>query len=182
MIQKSAAVILLIFSLLTLSLAIAYRRQIKNTIPALQPAKTENISQTTPLLLPGENNTKLPLTIPDGYSINVFAENLGAVRDLYLFNNTWLLASLPQDGKIIAFQKGSPNSKKTVLQGMSYPHGISSYCEGDNPSCKLFIAEESQVVSYDINPKSLETSNKKTLFSLPSGAGHRTRSLLITNQ
>ena len=44
---------------------------------------------------PGKNETGLPLKIPQGFSMNVFAKELGSPRDLLSVTDGTLLVSIP---------------------------------------------------------------------------------------
>lgn len=103
-------------------------------------------------------------------SIDIFAQNLGGVRDLEFSPGETLLASLPSEGKIIALKN---NEVKDVLTGLDRPHGITFF------NGKLYVAEETKVTRYNWDEQNLKASLNKVLFDLPKGGNHFTRSLVL---
>jgi glucose/arabinose dehydrogenase len=86
------------------------------------------------------------LRVPDGFKIEVYAENLPSARVIAvdMFGNLWVsqmregkvsLLSRDSDGKIIA---------GTILQDLKNPHGLAFH---PDHAFKLFIAEEHQIIS-----------------------------------
>ena len=127
----------------------------------------ENVSQTP---RPGENTTQLPLKIPDGYSISIYAKDLINPRDLIQDPNGNILVSITSSGKVISIINGN---SETVVSNLNNPHGLAF--NGN----KLYIAETNSVSIYDYDLVTHKTTNKKKIIDLPSGGGHFTRSLLI---
>lgn len=123
------------------------------------------------------NTTGMPLTLPPGFSISVFAEGLGKPRDLEIAPDGVLLVSIPEQGRVIglpdADNDGRADRVVTVVDGLSRPHGIAVQHGG------ITIAENDAVVSYDYLGMDRGVANRKKLADLPSGGGHGTRSLLL---
>lgn len=119
---------------------------------------------------PGQNETNLPLEIPDGYSISIFAKDLTNPRDLVLDSKNTLLVSETSVGKVVALVNGV---SETVLGGLNKPHGLAF--SGN----KLYVAETNQVKVYDYNPEIYKALNGRKIIDLPGGGRHFTRSLLI---
>jgi len=142
-----------------------------------------------PFLIPPRNNLaeqiinaktgqqpNIPLTIPEGYEIGVFADNITNPRVLQFSPGGTLLASLMRDGKVVALPDRDNNGEaetKILLEGLNLPHGLAFY-EG-----KLFVAEVDKVVRYTFNEETLTTTVDKKLFSLPAGGRHYTRSIVF---
>lgn len=119
---------------------------------------------------PGENNTSLPLKIPDGYALSIYAKDLGNPRDLVLDPEGTLLVSIPDQGRVVAV---FGNSVETVVDGLNKPHGLAFN------GLKLYIAETDNVSVYDYDARINKAINKKKIIDLPGGGEHFTRSLLI---
>lgn len=150
---------------------------IKGILPAITPAPediTKLIEESS------VNDTGLPLTLPPGFSISIFAKNLGKPRVLAYDPIGNLLASIPEEGKVVALPDrdgdGKADQIQTVISGLNNPHGIAFRC---TDTCKLYIAETNQVAAYDYDAKKLIASRKKKIVDLPSGGGHWTRTLLF---
>lgn len=137
------------------------------------PSK-ENIIDLIPQIgqspMPGQNSTELPLKIPDGYSISIYAKGLDNPRDLVLDPEGKLLVSIPSEGKVVAIVSGGA---ETVAGGLNRPHGLAF--SGN----KLFVAETNQVAVFDYDVNLNKALNKKKIIDLPGGGRHFTRSLLI---
>lgn len=134
-----------------------------NTTGGGKPAAT--LSQ------PAQNATGLPLEKPPEFTLDIFAQNLGRVRDLTFSPEGILLASVPSEGKVIAIR--DKNSVTGVLTGLNNPHGI-AFNNG-----KLFVAEERRLSRYNWDGQKLTASLDKVLFGLPAGGNHITRSLIF---
>src|SRR3989344_3700544 len=61
--------------------------------------------------VPPGNTTGLPLRIPAGFSISVFAKDLGNPRALQFDPAGTLLASIPSQGKIVALVESEEKGK-----------------------------------------------------------------------
>lgn len=150
---------------------IYFSRATGNIRPAVLTPKTQPAGNVT---TSGANPS---LKLPSGFSIGIFAENLGGVRDLEFSPGETLLASVPSEGKIIALrEKDGKAEVKDVLQGLDRPHGIAFY-DG-----RLFVAEETQVVRYTWSEQRLEAIRDKVLFTIPAGGRHFTRSIAFDGQ
>ncbi len=117
-----------------------------------------------------QNLTSLPLTLPEGYSLSIYAQNLGNLRDLILDPKGVILASITNQGKVVAIVNGKA---ETVVSDLNQPHGLAF--SGN----KLYIAETDKVAIYDYDTATHIASNKRKIIDLPKGGGHFTRSLLI---
>jgi glucose/arabinose dehydrogenase len=165
-------VILLAFLLGVVFLGVKYWPGYRGLLTANLPSK-EKITDLIPeagVSQPGENNTNLPLSIPDGYSISIFAKDLGDPRDLILDPTGSLLVSIPSQGRVVAIFDGTV---ETVLGGLDRPHGLAF--EGT----KLYVAETDGVSVYNYDPNLYKGLNGKKIIELPSGGRHFSRSILI---
>lgn len=140
--------------------------------------KNANLTKQLPKSLPQtqkETVNTTNLKIAEGFSIDLFATDLGSPRDLEISPEGILLASIPQEGKIVALEDSDNNGKseKTsdVLTKLNRPHGI-SFHEG-----KLFVTEETAVARYAWNGQTLKATLEKKLFDLPKGGRHFSRTI-----
>jgi len=142
-------------------------------VSLLNPPQTEVIK-----LGPQGEDLPFPLTVPEGYHIGVFARLEGALpRALAIDPAGVLFASVPARGRILAFpdkdKDGIADSVKTILSGLNSPHGI-TFLE-DN----LYVAETDRVVKYEYDQESYLTGRQETLFTLPGGGRHFSRTIRI---
>lgn len=124
-----------------------------------------------------------PLTLPKGFSISVFAENLDTPRVITHAPNGGLLISEPKLGRVVKIQDqdgdGKAELKKIVVSGLQEPHGLLVKCTSET-ECDLYIAETNQVGLYDYDFVTDTASNKRKIIDLPSGDGHWTRTIIET--
>lgn len=138
-------------------------------------------STTKPVALAGTNDTGMPLKLPPGYSISIYAKGFTTPRDLLYAPATFggLLVSDIGSGKIYIVDDvdglGIKNAR-VLISGLRKPHGMAYACSLPD-ICHLYVAEEHQVSSYTIEDNG-EAKFEKKLFDLPAGGEHTTRSLL----
>jgi len=156
--------------LVIISLGIAgavYYKNIRGALPAILPPGGDIVKDI--------NTTEMPLKLPAGFSISIYAKDLGGPRVLRWAPDGPMLVSVPEQGKVIALSDtdgdGFAETHTTVASGLNRPHGLA---EKDG---KLYIAETDQVAEYDYaNGKAL---NKKKIFDLPGGGNHFTRTIMF---
>lgn len=148
----------------------------KGSLPAVLPPAPLTSTEKSPGTTVNESNLK----IPQGFSLRIFAKDLGSVRDLEFSPQGTLLASIPSQGKIVALPDTNSDHQAdrevTVVSGLSRPHGLAFYKD------KLFIAEETRVSRYSWNEDTLTATLEKKLFDLPKGGRHFTRTLATSSQ
>ncbi|KKU87768.1 MAG: L-sorbosone dehydrogenase [Candidatus Gottesmanbacteria bacterium GW2011_GWA2_47_9] len=144
-----------------------YYRNLRGAAPAVLPPAKE--------ITKSENTTGLPLTLPPGFSISIFAKDLDGPRVLVQDMTRTVLVSVPGSGKVVALpdvnSDGVAHETKTVVDGLNRPHGL-AFRGG-----KLYIAETDQVAVYDYDPKVFKATNKKKLVDLPGGGNHFSRTI-----
>ncbi len=148
-----------------------FRNKIGDIRPAVLPPKPLPNTSATNRTVP----TGLLLSLPAGYSIGIFAQNLGGVRDLQFSPGGTLLASVTSSGKVIALPSKNNQAEKVkdVLTNLRNPHGIAFF------NRKLYVAEETKVVRYNWDEQDLTASVDKILFDLPVAGEHFTRSIVF---
>lgn len=158
-----------------------YWRNLRGIGPALNnpPSDIADVipgaSTTTPPAPPthGENTTGIPLKLPPGFSISIFAKNLPGARVMAFdsFGNMWV--SRTSEGIITSLevQNGKVVRQDDVFKGLRKPHGLAFEPAAERDV--LYYAEEdkiSQVTLYS------DAKSKKNI-DLPAGGGHYTRTL-----
>jgi len=145
-------------------------------ISLINPPQTSQVE-----LGPQGMDLPFPLTIKDGYQIKVFANLEGSMpRGLALDPNGVLFATVPARGRVIALpdkdKDGIADNVKTVLQRLNQPHGI-VFNESN-----MYVAETGKVTKYEYDNANLFTGREETLFTLPAGGRHFTRTIRIIGQ
>jgi len=166
-----------------------YWQNLRGIGPAIQPAPediADLIEETKKELQDesrkqGENTTDFPLTLPEGFSISIFAKDIGPARVMTLDPVGNLLVSVTKENKVIALpdqnRDGVADEIITVIAGLNQPHGLAFRCER---GCRLYIAETDQVAVYDYNAATLEALNKITLFDLSGRGNHFSRTIMFS--
>ncbi|MCL4366931.1 PQQ-dependent sugar dehydrogenase, partial [Patescibacteria group bacterium] len=145
----------------------------------LANVSTTVLSQPTPTPYPQSAGAlpDPPLQIADGYSIHIFAQNLGHPRVLQFSPGGTLLVSDPDGNRVWALpdtdHNGVADQAKIVISGENHVHGLAPY-QG-----KLFVADVDKVVRFDWNEQYLAVSNRRVLFSLPQNSDHNDRTIVF---
>lgn len=133
----------------------------------------DNTHVTAPAV-PG-NTTGIPLAIPDGFSVSLFAKNLNGARVLAWDPLGTMLVSVPDDGKVLALPDmntdGVAEEPIVVMSGLNRLHGLAFHTD------KLYIAETDGIAVYDYDTKTKKASNKKKIIDLPGGGNHFSRTI-----
>lgn len=143
-------------------------------ITAMLPGSSSvNPASSTPGALLPVNNTNIPLKLPDGFSISIFAKNLPGAR-VMAFDNTnhFLYVSQISQGKISRISinaDGSIGQQTVLLQGLKNPHGLAF--DPTNPT-DLYFAEENKISVLRYR----ETQPDK-IIDLPGGGEHTSRTI-----
>ncbi|MCL4502463.1 MAG: PQQ-dependent sugar dehydrogenase [Deltaproteobacteria bacterium] len=160
---------------------IFYYEYLRGAGPAFKapPRDISELVETAPPPSPTPQTAlTAPLKLPPGFTLSIFARNLGNPRVLCLDPNGNLLVSLTGQGKVVALPdrqgKGVASEAVTVLKGLKRPHGL-AFGPGTEP--KLYVAETTEVAVYDYDPEKLTATNKQKIIDLPKGGRHFTRTL-----
>lgn len=145
----------------------------------------KNASSTVKQPPAAVNETGLPLKLPAGFKISVFAQDLGKARVMAYDPAGRLIVSLTDVGRVVALVDenfdGQVDRTETILEGLNRPHGLAFRCEADAPpsQCKMYVAESDAVATYDFNRADGTVSNRKEIISLPGGGNHYTRTIMF---
>jgi glucose/arabinose dehydrogenase len=127
---------------------------------------------------PGKNETGLPLKLPEGFSMSVFAKNTPGAR-VVLDVGDALIVSLTTAGKIVrlvdADKNGIAERVEELARGLNKPHGLALRTTGNLRF--VYVAELQQLSRYELSAEG-KLMNKTKLTSLPSGGRHFTRTIL----
>ena len=117
------------------------------------------------------------LKVPDGYTIEVFANKLKGPRFMKISPQGSLLVSQPGEGNVIIFKRqpdGSlSNQPLTLIANLNHPHGLDLYKKW------LYIAEKNKVIRLRFVEETGTITGKKEIIvdNLPSVGMHRTRTV-----
>lgn len=114
----------------------------------------------------------LPFELPEGFSMEIFAEDLPGARVLVQdgLGNFWV--SQPKTGKITLLEvnNGKVTRQETVFENLNNPHGLAI---DPNDPLVLYIAEEHEISRARLYAE----GTMETLLDLPSGGRHTTRTI-----
>ena len=120
-----------------------------------------------------QNTIGIPLKLPPGFSISIFAKNLSGARVMAFdsFGNMWV--SRTSEGIITSLEvrDGKVVHQNDVFKGLRKPHGLAF--EPGAERDVLYYAEEdkiSQVTLYS-------DAQSKKIVGLPAGGNHTTRTI-----
>lgn len=168
--QLSKIIIILFIFILGFGVWFSYKN-LRGIAPAFAPP-SEDIVKT---LEPATNETGIPLKLPDGFSISVFAKNVDNARVLVFDPKGVLLVSAPSQGKVFALpdsnNDGDSDGAKLVVDGLSLPHGL-AFHDG-----KLYVAETDGISVFDYDSSLYRATSKKKIIDLPSGGNHFSRTI-----
>lgn len=155
--------------------AIYYYKNLRGIGPAIgKPGGdiTTQIPENTGSLPPAVNNTNMPLTLPDGFSVSIFAKNLTGARVMAFdsLGNMWVTRTSAGAITLIEMKDGKAVNQYDVFKNLDNPHGLVI------DDTMMYFAEEGKVSRVALYT---EDSPHK-LVDLPTeGGGHYTRSLGI---
>lgn len=146
----------------------------KQNIVELLPVVTEDSKPVTSDTSLGLNMTDLPLKIPSGFKISIFAKNLSGARVMVIdsFGNMWVSRSSEDVVTQLEIQNGRVVRQNDVLVGLNNPHGLA--LDPDQPFL-LYIGEENKITRITV----YSDGDYEKIADLPSGGGHSTRTLLF---
>ena len=159
--------------------AVFFWKHLRGIRPALT-SPSRDIAALVEKAQADATSVDLPLQLPPGFSISLFAKGLENPRVMVLDSNSTMLVSIPSKGWVVALpdqdRDGIADRAVTVIDGLKRPHGLAFRCA---PECRLYIAEEDEVNVCSYDPKNLKAVKLKKIAGLPEGAGHVTRTLLF---
>ncbi len=125
------------------------------------------------------------LKLPEGFSISVFAKQLGKARVMAFDSNGTMYVSITDQGKIMVLQDknkdGRADVNLAILSGLNQPHGLTVFCPVDFPKCYLYVAETNLVSRWELDIDTFKLGSQEKLYDLSSGGGHYTRTIKLIN-
>lgn len=156
-------------------------------LPILRPAPVDlsKVIPTQPttsteleIIREGMNQTGLPLSLPRGFSINLFAKGLEGPRSVRFAPNGVLMVAEPSAGRISALPDanadGVSDTRLNVASGLNRPHDFLFY---PSDGYALLVAETDGLSRMRLNADFTQTSDRTLLTRLPTGGRHTTKSL-----
>jgi glucose/arabinose dehydrogenase len=123
------------------------------------------------------------LNLPEGFTINVFARDIGSARFMASNENDTIFVGTKDNDKIYALKDadsdGIADQINIIDEGLNKPHSV-YYFEGD-----LYLGEENQVSVYrNITDDGRYSTRDVLVDNLPSGnrltgGGHNTRTVVV---
>ena len=92
------------------------------------------------------------LTVPDGFAISLFAENLSGARVIEFDPKGRMLISRTREGKISKVEMGTDGRAgkiTTLVSGLKNPHGMAWQCADGDATCYLYVAESDALTRYN---------------------------------
>lgn len=156
--------ILIILGFLLISGAVFYWNNLRGVWPAITPP-SRPISDVI-------NTTAMPLVLPPGFSIEIFAKDLPGVRVMEFdgMGNMWV--SQPGEGTVtlLEIQNGKVIGQSAPFTNLRNPHGLAI---DPNNDLTLYIAEEHAISRV---PLYTEATLEK-IADLPAGGSHYSRTI-----
>ena len=182
--KRPVVIIAIILAAAGLGAAAYFWQNWRGAGPTILPPPRDIVKdmQKTPLpaLEAASGSAAMPLKLPSGFGITIFAREVKGARVLALDPAGNLLVSLTSQGKVVALpdknSNGVADAAVTVLERLNKPHGL-AFGPGKKP--RLYVAETDQVAAYDYDPLRLTATNPQKIADLPPGGRHFTRSLLF---
>lgn len=143
-------------------------QQYRGIGPAILPSPRD----ITKEIANASNETDFPLTLPEGFTIEVFAEGIADARVLLFDQAGSLWVSQRSQGKVtkLTIEDGAITLRESI-DNLNGPHGLALDPDDAN---QLYIAEEDTIIRHD-----LSTNVNTPIVGLPAGGGHSTRTLLF---
>jgi len=126
---------------------------------------------------PTEDTLAKRLALPDGFHINVFAENVPHARMMAVSPEGDVAVSSMREGNVILLQRDSDNDgvsdgRTTLLSGLDIPHGVAFH------GGYIYVAETHRIVRAVYDSATRKAGAVESVFEgLPPGGNHRTRTI-----
>ena len=150
--------------------------------PALLPPPSDITQQIPTSTTSGIASSTLPLQLPAGFAISIYAKNLGDPRVIVADHGGGFLVSEPDRGAVVSVSDtdgdGYGETVTTVVDKLNKPHGIAMKCDNEQ-KCVLYIAETNAVATYDYFAATHKATNRTKIIDLPTGGRHITRTIMF---
>jgi len=166
--KKTITIILIAILIVAIVVfGILYWKYFRGAGPAIKEPK-QDISKMI-------NETDMPLNLPDGFSIEIFEDNLPAARVMLIdeLGNMWVSQTKEGTVSLLTIENGQVTNSQVIFDDLKNPHGLAIH--PDDPYL-LYIAEEDKVSRVRIYSE----GEMEKIIDLPKGGRHVTRTLLFT--
>lgn len=144
-------------------------------------AMNDGVNVFLPQVAQGVASNVPAFKVPANFKVTLFANDLPNARVMQFDPSGNILVSEPTKGRVMLLQdkdnNGQAEQRKVLLDKLNKPHGLAMWCD-PKFRCKLFVAEENRISSYDYDRINLKVINKKKVADLPRGGNHSTKSLI----
>ncbi len=145
------------------------------SVPGGAGSLPPSVSTFTPERVAFDESLLSRLTLPPGFSVTVFARDLGGVRVLVAAPDGTVYASVPSTGSVLRLRDadgdGSPMTVETVLEGYPGVHGLAL---GNGT---LFFATPTTVYAAPLGADGTPGGPTVVSDGMPSGGSHQARGL-----
>ena len=144
-----------------------YWQNLRGVRPAVNPPAETDLKNDTP-----QNTTGMPLKLPDGFSIEIFAKGLPGARVMAFDGSGNMWVSRTSAGVItqLEMKDGRVIAQHDIFRNLRKPHGLAF--DYRTPGL-LYFAEENKITRVTLN----SDDPGQKIADLPSGGGHFTRTL-----
>lgn len=137
-------------------------------------------TESAPIKMSAGQVPDIDFSLPEGFSVHVFATGLNTARDLVFTPGGTLLVSDPSTGSVVALPDkngdGVADEVKTILSNQDKAHGMAFFKD------KLYVAGVDRVVMYSFDEAGLTASLDRELFTLPRNSLHDKRAIAFNSQ
>lgn len=118
------------------------------------------------------NTTDMPLTLPPGFSIEIFAGNVPEARVMAMdgMGNMWVSQRGEGTITLLEIEGGKVISQSAIFRNLNNPHGLA--IDPQNPLL-LYVAEEDKISRVPL----YSDAPLEKIVNLPSGGRHFTRTI-----
>ncbi|MDP3954030.1 MAG: Gmad2 immunoglobulin-like domain-containing protein [bacterium] len=118
------------------------------------------------------NTTGMPLSMPPGFSIEIFAKDLPGARVMAFdgFGNMWVSQTKQGIVSLLEVQDGKVARQNAVLRNLKNPHGLAFDPQNE---FALYIAEEDKISRLP----TYSDGGPEKIIDLSEGGGHYTRTI-----
>ncbi len=127
---------------------------------------------------PSSEQVESRYRVPEGFSLSIWASNLGTVRWLKTTSSGDFIATLPRAGKVILLERdgdgdGRSDGQRLLFEDLNRPHGI------ELRDGWLYIGETDAVgrIRFDAEKRSTSGDYERIITGLPGGGNHWSRTL-----
>ncbi|MDF1693133.1 MAG: PQQ-dependent sugar dehydrogenase [Zhongshania sp.] len=129
---------------------------------------------------PDASDIQQQLEVAEGFSVSLYASDLGKIRFLHVTDAGDLLVSRPRSGDIVLLERdrngdGLPDAQRVLLSSLTRPHGL------DIAAGWLYIAESNGVgkIAFDSAQGQTNGSYQRIVDDLDDKGNHWTKTLRV---